>query len=276
MFRFVNCRTYKAPMVSNVFELFILYSLDEETSAKKYQNMSSRQKFVAREFCCDIKFAVKVMAQYSSKQTFSLFRWVKRIFGYFQLTQNFAIQSNLNGKQSHVLNFYSKTDIKGSHRSRMSWSQCMVSAFGLIFVWGSCKKSWHTDASSNEEYIAAWDACANTKWLWPMLAELSFIKSSLSLQYCICVVPYNWAQKTNTMHIENQKGLKLHFEKESATDGLSTAGFIFINSGDTTADGLVILLIRTKYKIFCDKVGVKLWKAQYRWIPGKALGHVMI
>ncbi|GJY64627.1 hypothetical protein Tco_0466087 [Tanacetum coccineum] len=148
----------------------------------------------------DLVFAVCMCARYQSKPTKKHLEAVKRVFWYLQGTINMGLWYPKD--TAMALTTYADADHAGYQDTRRSTSGSAQLLGDKLVSWSSKKQTSTSISSTEAEYIAMSDCCAQILWMRSQLSDYDFAYNHIPL-YCdnksaIALCCNNGGQSTST------------------------------------------------------------------------------
>ncbi|GKA20966.1 retrovirus-related pol polyprotein from transposon TNT 1-94, partial [Tanacetum coccineum] len=200
----------------------------------------------------DLTFAVCMGARYQAKPTKKHLHAVKRIFKYLTGTVNWELWYLTDS--SIALTAYADADHAGCQDTRRSTSGSMQLLGDRLVSWSSKRMKSVAISSTEVEYIALSDCCAQVLWMRSQLTDYSLGFNKVPI-YCdnkrVITLCCNNVQHSRSKHID----IKFHFIKEQVENRV--VELYFVNTEYQLADIFTKALGRERIEFLINKLGMR-------------------
>ncbi|GJY84314.1 retrotransposon protein, putative, ty1-copia subclass, partial [Tanacetum coccineum] len=200
----------------------------------------------------DLQFAICMRARYQARPTEKHLNAVKRIFRYLKGTVH---QGLWYPKDSLIsLTAFADADHAGCQDTRRSTSGSMQLLGDRLVSWSSKRQKSAAISSTEAEYIALSDCCAQILWMRSRLTDYGFGFNKIPM-YCdnksAIALCCNNVQHSRSRHIN----IKFHFIKEHVENGVIE--LYFVNTEYQLADIFTKALGRKRIEFLINKLGMR-------------------
>lgn len=150
---------------------------------------------------------------------------------------------------------YSDADWAGDEATRRSTSGYVFQFGGGTVSWSSKRQSVVAKSSTEAEYMALSHAAAETVWLRRLISHFDCDFDDSTIVYAdnlsAIALSKNAVYHSRTKHIID---VQFHYVRECVENGLISLEHVGTN--EMVADVLTKGLARSKFRYFCEKMGV--------------------
>ncbi|GJY00221.1 retrovirus-related pol polyprotein from transposon TNT 1-94 [Tanacetum coccineum] len=200
----------------------------------------------------DLQFSICMCARYQARPTKKHLNAVKRIFRYLKGTVNWGLWYPKDS--SIALTSFADADHAGCQDIRRSTSGSMQFLGDRLISWSSKRQKSAAISSTEAEYIALSDCCAQILWMRSQLTDYGFGFKKIPM-YCdnksAIALCCNNVQHSRSKHID----IRFHFIKEHVENGVIK--LYFVNTEYQLADIFTKALGRERIEFLINKLGMQ-------------------
>ncbi|GKF25381.1 hypothetical protein Tco_0081275 [Tanacetum coccineum] len=200
----------------------------------------------------DLTFAVCMCTRYQAKPTEKHLHAVKRIFKYLRGTVNRELWYSKDS--SIALTAYTDVDHAGCQDTRRSTSGSMQLLEDRLVSWSSKRQKSAAISSTEAEYIALSDYCAQVLWMRSQLTDYGLGFNKIPM-YCdnksAITLCCNNVQHSRSKHID----IRFHFIKEHVENGVIE--LYFVKTKYQLADIFTKSLAKERIEFIINKLGMR-------------------
>ncbi|GJU66090.1 retrovirus-related pol polyprotein from transposon TNT 1-94, partial [Tanacetum coccineum] len=200
----------------------------------------------------DLQFAICMCARYQARPTEKHLHAVKRIFWYLRGTVNRGLWYPKDS--SIALTTFADADHAGCQDTRRSTSGSMQFLGGRLVSWLSKRQKSAMISSTEAEYIALSDCCAQVLWMRSQLTDYGFGFNKIPM-YCdnksAIALCCNNVQHSRSKHID----IRFHFIKEHVKNGVIE--LYFVNTEYQLSNIFTKALCEERIEFLIHKLGMQ-------------------
>lgn len=200
----------------------------------------------------DVSFSVGFFSRFAERPDREKFRYLLRVLRYLWQTVN--VRLCYSGRGDAVLDAYADASFASCPEDGRSVSGYVVRLFGDVVMWRSTKQTTVSVSTCEAEFKAAYEVSLEIIWFRKLLKDLS-----VACPLPIVIYEDNQGAIATSVNAKNSKRARHYNVKMFYLSELVAKGEIvlkYVPSDSQLADILTKSLDVTKFKRFCEKLGL--------------------
>lgn len=227
---------------------------DKLVTDKPYRELIGSLMYLMLATRPDLCFTIGYLSRFQDKPTELHWSCLQRVVRYLKHTNNYALYYEKQKDDVTPLQGFVDADWANDINDRKSTSGYLLQAFGNIVVWSSKKQGMVAKSTSEAEYIAACEACAEAIWLSKIYEDLHVNANPPIVLYednMGCLFMAENPETKRSKHID----IKFHYLRECVWE--KKIKLKKVDTKDQTADCLTKILGKTLFQKCTSEMGLR-------------------